>query len=512
MRPGHVVQGLLFFPRGGSAYVVRYLSPALARAGWSVDLAVGSLGAPGDETDANTFFRGLAAHALDYTEAERVHARGGDPIAAAIPMQPSYEDRAGAADVVLAAVDPARADHLAEVWRAPLHDAGADRAAVLHLHHLTAQLTAARRYWPGTPIVVHLHGTELALVEGVRERAALAARLGHTLATMPATADALGRLDRDLDQTARHLLHTTRWDFWRHGEFWADRLVRQAHEADHLVAVSPANRERALVILGVPEERVSMIVNGVDHERFRPRPAGPGERRAGFRHWLVEDPHGWTEHGAPGAIAYTEADLDRLLGPGDDATVLLYVGRFTAAKRVPTLVRAFARARARFTRPGSLVVWGGHPGEWEDEHPVTVADEVGHDGIFFAGWRGHHDLPAGLAASDALVLPSVNDAYPQTPLEAMAVGLPVAACRSGGLPAIVNLDPARPTGWLVDPDDVDALADALVAVVNDPDERARRGANALAHARADLSWDGLVGRFEEVYARAVDRHRSGAAG
>jgi glycosyltransferase involved in cell wall biosynthesis len=156
------------------------------------------------------------------------------------------------------------------------------------------------------------------------------------------------------------------------------------------------------------------------------------------------------------------------------------------------------------------VIWGGHPGEWEGEHPVTVAEEVGADGIFFAGWRGHDDLPAGLAAGDALVVPSVEDPYPQVPLEAMAAGLPVLACESGGLRSMVNLDPARPTGWFVPPDDADALTDAIVAVVNDPSERARRGANALAHAQADLSWDGLVPQFEAVYAQARERHEARA--
>jgi len=43
MGQGRIVMGLLFFPRGGSAYVVRYLSPALTRSGWSVSIAVGSL-------------------------------------------------------------------------------------------------------------------------------------------------------------------------------------------------------------------------------------------------------------------------------------------------------------------------------------------------------------------------------------------------------------------------------------------------------------------------------------
>ena len=206
-------------------------------------------------------------------------------------------------------------------------------------------------------------------------------------------------------------------------------------------------------------------------------------------------------------MRYTEADLDRVLGVDDDAVVLLFVGRFLEFKRVPALVRAFARARSRFARPASLVIWGGHPGEWEGEHPVSVAEEVGTEGIYFAGWRGHDDLPEGLAACDALVVPSVDDPYPQVPLEAMAVGLPVVACRSGGLRSMVNLDPAHPTGWFVPPDDLDALADTLVTVVDDRAERLDRGANALAHARAELSWDGLVARFETAYVQGIERHR-----
>jgi starch synthase len=108
-----------------------------------------------------------------------------------------------------------------------------------------------------------------------------------------------------------------------------------------------------------------------------------------------------------------------------------------------------------------------------------------------------------LAAADALVVPSVDDPYPQVPLEAMAVGLPVVACASGGLLSMVNLDPDRPTGWFVPNDELEALTVALTMVVNDPGETARRGANALAHARAELSWDGLVTRFEGVYAQAA---------
>jgi len=507
MGQGRIVMGLLFFPRGGSAYVVRYLSPALARAGWSVSLAVGSLGVPGEETHAPTFFDGLDVHFLDFTDAVRAFEAGGDAIAAPRPMHPSYEDRTGAPDVVFASVPPARAEHLSAAWEPPLRAAGAIHADVFHLHHLTPQLDAVHRCWPHVPLVVHLHGTELKLIEAIGARVALAATFGETLATMPAAAAKVVDAARGLDAAQVEMLRTTRWGSWRHGEFWAERLKQQAQLADHLITVSPQNRDAAISMLGIEPDHVSAVPNGVDLERFRPRPRAPGVRRAAFRRALVEDPQGWTESGPPGTLAYTEADLDRLLGVDDDATVLLFVGRFLGFKRVPTLVRSFAQARSRFTRPGSLVIWGGHPGEWEGEHPVTVAEEVGADGIYFAGWRGHDDLPEGLAACDALVIPSVDDAYPQVPLEAMAVGLPVVACRSGGLLSMVNLDLARPTGWFVPPDDLDALADVLTTVVNDPTEAATRGANALAHARAELSWDGLVTRFEAVYAQGIERHR-----
>ncbi|QXC62469.1 glycosyltransferase [Aquihabitans sp. G128] len=503
-----VVMGLLFYPRGGSAYVVRYLSPALARAGREVSLAVGSLGVEGDETHAPTFFAGLDVHHLDSTEAAARFAAGGDAIAAPLPMHPSYEDRVGVPDVVLAAVPPELAGHLAAVWEPPLQGARADDADVFHLHHLTPQLDAVHRGWPGTPMVVHLHGTEMKLVAAIDERATLAAALGETLATMPkAVASAAGaELEDGLDPAQVDLLRATRWGSWIHGEFWTARLQRQALVADHVITVSPQNRESAISMFGIDPDHVTTIPNGVDIERFRPQGRGPGSRREVFRRALVSDPHGWTETGPPGTIAYDEADLDRLLGVDDDATVLLYVGRFLDFKRVPALIRAFAEARDRFARPVSLVVWGGHPGEWEGEHPFTVAQQVGADDIYFTGWRGHDDLPAGLAACDVLVVPSVEDPYPQVPLEAMAVGLPVVACASGGLLSMVNLDRDRPTGWLVPPDDHHALVEVLAQVADDPAEIARRGANARAHARANLSWDGLVPRFEATYAQGRERH------
>jgi hypothetical protein len=84
---GHVVMGLLFFPRGGSAQVARYLPVALVHADWSIELVTGSLGDLGEETHAPMFFAGTPLHHLDYSDAMRAFAAGGSAIGQQRPSQ-----------------------------------------------------------------------------------------------------------------------------------------------------------------------------------------------------------------------------------------------------------------------------------------------------------------------------------------------------------------------------------------------------------------------------------------
>jgi glycosyltransferase involved in cell wall biosynthesis len=167
------------------------------------------------------------------------------------------------------------------------------------------------------------------------------------------------------------------------------------------------------------------------------------------------------------------------------------------------LLRAYARARPKFARTAPLVIWGGAPGEWEGEHPHDVARELAVDDVFFVGWRGHDELPFGLAACDALIAPSVDEPFGQVYLEAMAAGLPVVATTTGGPPSFINVHAGAPDGWLVAPDDVDALAAVLVELVNDPAGRRQRGANGLEHVRRDFAWSAVAERYLDVYEAAT---------
>jgi glycosyltransferase involved in cell wall biosynthesis len=86
----------------------------------------------------------------------------------------------------------------------------------------------------------------------------------------------------------------------------------------------------------------------------------------------------------------------RPCGPLQQAeTIFLFVGRFTAVKRLPLLLAAYKRAHKRFHSPAPLVLVGGHPGEWEGHHPQALIREVGNDQAFLAGWHDHEQLPFG---------------------------------------------------------------------------------------------------------------------
>ena len=495
---------LLFYPRGGSSQVVRYLVPAIQASGWAVSLVAGSLGAPGDRTHAESFFKHPQLTAVDYGPAVAAFEQGRDPLAEPVPMHPSFEDRPGVPDPVFAAVPPAAGDHLAASWEQTLAVAWERPPAVAHLHHLTPIHEAVTRGYPALPIITHLHGTEILMLDQIDRLRELAGVLGTDLAGM---ADSGGRVAHtaELDAEERRLLRETRWEQWRFGDHWARRLRHAARASSRIVAISPHLRDEARGLLDVPPERVESIPNGVDIDRFDRQDLDRDERLARWRRWLVEEPQGWDESGRPGSIRYRDEDLHWFEADEqrDHAPVLLFVGRFNEVKRVPLLIRAYARARERFETRAPLVLWGGFPGEWEGEHPFTVAREVGTDGIFFVGWRGHTELPEGLTCADVMVAPSAREGFGQMLIEAMSCGVPVIATRSGGPVSFVNTDPARPNGWLIPPDDIGALADALTEAVNDEQMRLVRGENGYRQIRASHSWDATARAFEDLYEEVI---------
>jgi glycosyltransferase involved in cell wall biosynthesis len=438
--------GLLFFPRGGSAQVVRSLASVLPRQGWEVTVVSGSLQLSGRPGDAHAFFAGQDLCAVDYTAALQAE----DPLRADPPFHPSYEDRPGAPDRVFARVDEATYRHLVTAWSRILREAGAAEAEVLHLHHLTPLNEAAQCVAPEVPVVGHLHGTELLLLEAI--------------AAGPPTQ-------------------------WTYAQAWAERMRRWAASCQCLLIASASQVTRAQRVLPVEASRFVVLPNGVDPTRFARRSV---DRKALWQRVLVDHPQGWVPGGSPGSVAYT-AEQIRPLAEGP---VLVFVGRFTAIKRTRLLITAYQRAQPAFVTPAPLVLVGGFPGEWEDEHPYATIQRVGAQDVFLAGWHEQEALPEIYGAADVVVLPSVGEQFGQVLVEGMACGLPAIAVGCDGPGEIV--EDGR-TGWLVPPDDEQALAAALVCAVNDPAERRRRGKVASEAVQARYAWPSLGAKLAHIY-------------
>jgi glycosyltransferase involved in cell wall biosynthesis len=466
----HLAMGLMFYPRGGSAQVARYLTRALERRGWGVTLVTGSLGEAGEQSHAETFYDGIDVVPVDFTPALRSFESGGDPMKADPPFHPSFELRAGVPDRIFTSVSPELAQRQDTAWSAAFERAGMADVDVAHLHHLTPMQVALHRVAPEIPLVTHLHGTELKMLEQI---------------------EVLGR-----DVGAPEFAHAG---------LWRERMKEAARRSQRMVTISDQDTRIADGLLGIDPGIVCQIPNGVDMTVFTRSNLDARRRRAFWKRCLVEEPLGWDASGSPGTIRYDERDLDAF-GAADGSLanpVLLFVGRFLGFKRVPLLVRAYARAREHFATNTPLVVWGGSPGEWEGDHPAEVAATLGVKDVFFSGWRPHDDTAMALACSDVMVAPSVGEPFGQVYLEAMACGLPVIATRSGGPLTFINASPEDPDGWLVEPDSEQALADAMIEAINDAGERSRRGERAHATVRRSYSWDAIAERFIAVYREAM---------
>jgi glycosyltransferase involved in cell wall biosynthesis len=239
-----------------------------------------------------------------------------------------------------------------------------------------------------------------------------------------------------------------------------DRLALR--RADLLLAASDHLAEQ-LVEEGLAESRIRVVPPGRD---VAAAPPGPVQdlrhgRRAAFlsvANWLPRK--GILELLA--AFARLPADAGTLHLAGDESADAAYA----------------ARVRSRLA------------------HAELVSRVVRH------GPRAATDVAALYAAADVFVLPASREPYGTVWGEAMAFGLPVVGWRAGNLP---HLAQHGREGLLVEPGDVDALAQALMRLALDGDLRTRLGAAAKRRALERPTWDASAERFFAAIREVVER-------
>ena len=185
--------------------------------------------------------------------------------------------------------------------------------------------------------------------------------------------------------------------------------------------------------------------------------------------------------------------------------MILFVGRLVEKKGVHNLLGAMQRVLQKFPN-ATLVVVGDGTQRPELER---MAERLGITrAVRFLGKLPHDQLPEYYAAADLFVGPSVVDRSGDTEglgvvfIEAASAGLAMVGTSVGGISDVLIHDV---TGLAVEPDQPEALADAIERLLGDEVLRSRLGAAARQHVLSQFSWSQVAARFSSVFSEVLER-------
>jgi len=197
--------------------------------------------------------------------------------------------------------------------------------------------------------------------------------------------------------------------------------------------------------VGIDPRYVHFVPNGVDVEQFQPRPSRDGALRRRF-------------------------------GIGPTTPLVGFVGRLSPEKGPDVFLRSALSVRAQLPQAAFLIVGEG---QMLKQLQTFVRRFELAGAVHFAG--SQDDMPSVYNELDVVVSSSHSEAMPLAVMEAMASGLPVVACKVGGIPDLIE---HGVSGWLADDADYESLALRVVALLQDEDLLLRAGRAARARALA----------------------------
>jgi glycosyltransferase involved in cell wall biosynthesis len=258
-----------------------------------------------------------------------------------------------------------------------------------------------------------------------------------------------------------------------------------------VIAISGAVREH-LLREGTPEEKVRLVMNGIDLAPFGDAAEGADAARDAARSELGLDPRAFVA-GSAGSFVPWKRHEDFVRAFGTLAENEISPEEDGAPVKVADLV------------PARAVLFGedlfGENGRYAFDLK-RLADELVGTRILFAGWRA--DVPRMMPGLDVFVSASDGEPFGRVIVEAMAAGVAVIATDSGGKSEIVEGDV---TGILVPQDDPAALAEAMGALMRDPARREALGSAGRQRARSDFAVDRVAREVMSVWDEATTLNR-----
>lgn len=241
-----------------------------------------------------------------------------------------------------------------------------------------------------------------------------------------------------------------------------------ARRQDHIITVSENTAQDVRRFFGIPNEKISVIHNGLDHDRFFPAPRRAA-REDTERKYKITEPF------------------------------FLYVARLEhPGKNHVRLIEAFDRFKLS-TKSNWQLVLGGSDWHGAEAIHARIKNSPYRDEIKSLGFISDLDLPDLYRAADVFVYPSLFEGFGLPPLEAMACAIPVICSAKGALGEVVA-DAAR----IIDPENIDDISSALQDFATNESLRSNYVRSGLARAQ-QFNWKTAATQTLAVYRAAAEK-------
>jgi glycosyltransferase involved in cell wall biosynthesis len=193
------------------------------------------------------------------------------------------------------------------------------------------------------------------------------------------------------------------------------------------------------------------------------------------------------------SLSIDKSDWKKRLGLEAYTPILLAVQRLDSIKRVDVLIRAASQILLSY--PGmKLIIVGDGPERIKLE---ALVDRLNlKEAIRFEGYVGRDALPYYYGICDLFIFHSLAETFGIVLAEAMAAKKAVVSVKNSAIPEVVQ---HNQTGLLVPPQDPIAFAEAVIALLSDPERREQMGKRGREYALAHFDWDVIAAQYESVF-------------
>ena len=240
------------------------------------------------------------------------------------------------------------------------------------------------------------------------------------------------------------------------------------NRSDALIAVSKYTVNELTDLYGINPEKIHVIYNGVDTQKFKPRP--------------------------------NKTQLRKQFSLEPDKKIILFVGRLYHRKGLEPLLRSIHQVLKEFSNVTFAISGTGFKEKEESLRNLAKKLDI-ENHIKFLGYIADEKLPELYSASDIFVLPAIYENFPFAILEAQSSALPVISTNVGGIPEFLE---DGKNGFVIEAGDERELTKKLLKLLENPVLAKQMGATGRELIEKNLSWDIITNQVIDLYHKLLE--------